>query len=62
MMLRRPERTLQAAAVREGVMKVCIYGAGAIGGYLGVQLALAGLHKAAAGNSHLSKQERGTAA
>ena len=23
-------------------MKICIYGAGAIGGYLGVQLALAG--------------------
>ena len=28
--------------IREGATKVCLYGAGAIGGYLGVQLAGAG--------------------
>ena len=31
----------QSSALEDG-MKICIYGAGAIGGYLGVQLAQAG--------------------
>lgn len=40
-------------------MKICIYGAGAIGGYLGVQLALAGADVSLGGAGRASGGDEG---